>query len=299
MTQSDQLEALRAVVDDGTFEAAARSLHITPSAVSQRIKALEVSVGAVLVTRTKPVAPTESGAVLLRLARQIQTLTDGAVHELRATDGVARVSLAVNSDSLATWVLPALAPLAGSVILDIHRDDQDYTADLLRGGTVTAAVTSVDSAVRGCSSTALGSMLYRPCATRSFVDRFFADGITPAALSHAHVIAFDEKDSLQDRYLSLHGVGAYTPPRHLVPSSTEYARAVGLGFGWGMVPDQQRDDLDVVELDDTVIDVALFWQQWSLASPALDAVAHAVIGAARTMLARVSASERADRDRTR
>ncbi|MGB3771341.1 MAG: LysR family transcriptional regulator ArgP [Rhodococcus sp. (in: high G+C Gram-positive bacteria)] len=282
--QSDQLEALRAVVDDGTFEAAARSLHITPSAVSQRIKALELRVGAVLVSRTKPVAPTASGEVLVRLARQIQTLTDGAERELAFADGLDSVSLAVNSDSLATWVLPALAPLAGSVILDIHRDDQDYTAELLRGGTVTAAVTSIDIPVRGCVSTRLGAMHYRPCAAPSFVDRFFGGGVTSAALEQAHVVVFDHKDSLQDRYLARHGVAAHTPPRHLVPSSTQYAQAVRLGFGWGMLPDQQRGGLDVIELDDTVIDVALFWQQWTLSSPALNAVAEAVIGAARAVL---------------
>lgn len=282
--QADHLDALRAVVDEGTFEAAARSLHITPSAVSQRIRALESSVGAVLVTRSKPVEPTESGVVLVRLARQLRTLTDEAVRELGSTDGTPRVSLAVNSDSLATWVLPALAPLAGRVILDIHPDDQDHTAELLRAGTVTAAVTSVDEPVRGCSSTRLGSMRYRPCATEEFVERFLADGVTAEALGTAHVVVFDDKDTLQDRYLASQGVDAGVPPRHLVPSSADYVRAIELGFGWGMVPDLQRPGTDLVEMDDTVLDVALYWQQWTLASPALDAVALAVRGAAAATL---------------
>jgi LysR family transcriptional regulator (chromosome initiation inhibitor) len=38
--QPAQLEALVAVVEQGTFEAAARRLHVTPSAISQRIRAL-------------------------------------------------------------------------------------------------------------------------------------------------------------------------------------------------------------------------------------------------------------------
>src|ERR1044072_853026 len=40
-----QLAALTAIADHGTFEAAARALHVTPSAVSQRIRALESTVG--------------------------------------------------------------------------------------------------------------------------------------------------------------------------------------------------------------------------------------------------------------
>jgi hypothetical protein len=52
--RADQLAALAAVVEFGGFDAAAERLHVTPSAVSQRIKALEQRVGQVLVIREKP-----------------------------------------------------------------------------------------------------------------------------------------------------------------------------------------------------------------------------------------------------
>ena len=54
----EHLRALTAIVDEGTFEAAADALGITPSAVSQRIKALEASVGQVVVRRGAPCTPT-------------------------------------------------------------------------------------------------------------------------------------------------------------------------------------------------------------------------------------------------
>ena len=66
--QLDQLRALNAVLTEGTFDAAARRLDLTPSAVSQRIKSLEEAAGRVLVKRSKPVRPTESGLAVLRLA---------------------------------------------------------------------------------------------------------------------------------------------------------------------------------------------------------------------------------------
>lgn len=59
--QVEQLRALLAVVDHGTFEAAARTLHATSSAVSQRIKVLERDAGRVLVERTH-VRPWAKGA---------------------------------------------------------------------------------------------------------------------------------------------------------------------------------------------------------------------------------------------
>src|SRR5947208_2792961 len=139
-----QLEALAAAAAEGTFDAAARRLHVTPSAVSQRIKALETTVGRVLLVRSKPVRPTPAGQLLVRLAGQVKVLTADVAAELQGQDDPAGVvvSLAVNADSLATWVLPALASLGPPLLLDLHREDQDRTADLLREGTVMAAITA-------------------------------------------------------------------------------------------------------------------------------------------------------------
>ena len=80
----DQVRTLLAVVDEGTFDAAAAALHVTPSAISQRVKALEQRTGRVLLLRTKPVRPTESGEVLVRLARQVARLE----HELPITEAL-------------------------------------------------------------------------------------------------------------------------------------------------------------------------------------------------------------------
>ena len=63
----DQLRALAAVIDGGSFEAAARVLSITASAVSHRVKALENEVGRVLVVRSKPARLTPSGSIVMRL----------------------------------------------------------------------------------------------------------------------------------------------------------------------------------------------------------------------------------------
>ncbi|WP_206491276.1 LysR family transcriptional regulator ArgP [Rhodococcus sp. KRD162] len=280
----EQLRALRAVVDGGTFEAAARALHVTPSAVSQRIKSLEQSLGRTLVQRSKPVVATQSGIAVLRLARQIDTLTDQTRAEL-SDDGVAApISIAVNADSLATWVLPALAGLAGATTFDLHRQDQDRTAQLLHDGVVSAAITSVEDPVRGCTVRRLGAMRYRPSATPDFIARWFAAGPSADALRSAPVVVFDADDRLQDNYLQRFGIEPHEPPRHLVPASADYARAVDLGFGWGMIPDlQAREPLTCFD-DNGIEDVLLYWQQWSLSSPALHRAADAVAAHASRVL---------------
>lgn len=278
----DHLRALAAAVDSGSFEGAAAVLHLTPSAVSQRIKALEASAGQVLVRRSKPTTVTTAGEPYLRLARQVSALISDAG---LAESPTVSLPLAMSSDALATWVLPALAAVGRDIVFDLQREDQDHSAELLRAGSVMAAITTDSRPVQGCTVTSLGTMRYRPMATPGFVRRWFAEGVTTAALAVAPIVVFDRKDQLQDRYLRSRSRARLDPPRHYIPGSQDFVAAVQLGLGWGMVPDQQATDA-IVEFDPgNHVDVDLYWQQWTLRTAALDAVAAAVIDAARTALA--------------
>ena len=300
---------LAVVVAEGTIEAAARSLHLTPSAVSQRVRALEEQVGRVLLIRSKPMRPTEPGAAIVRLGRQLDLLEREALGELGADldpgdraglaphapdrGPAARPStlpLAVNADSLGVWFLTALARAAQRlpVVFDVHRDDQDFTAGLHEEGTVMAAVTSRARAVSGCVVAPLGVMRYEACAAPGFHDRWFAGGEDAAAFERAPVVDFDRRDDLQTRFLRARGVAEPTPPRHYVPSSADFATAIALGLGWGMLPPQQSNPLlaagRIVRLPGDPIGVSLYWQQWNLRSSLLSAVAEEVAREAREAL---------------
>lgn len=286
--QLDHLATLVAVVEEGTFEAASQKLHVTASAVSQRIKAMEQSAGQVLVQRTNPIAATEAGARLLRYAQQLQLLRHDLEVSLGSASGTS-LAVAVNADSLATWLLPALATAqqATGVVFDIYREDQDHTASLLRAGTVMAAVTAEKRAVQGCSSTPLGIMRYRAVSTSAFRDRWLEGDL--AGLDNAPMVDFDRKDDLQQNFLR--GVIGRAPrsPRHFVPTSHDFARAVELGMGWGMLPDQQSEralrEGELIELaPGTSRDVMLYWQRWNLASPLLDELSRVVLDAAAEAL---------------
>ncbi|SFC30118.1 LysR family transcriptional regulator ArgP [Klenkia taihuensis] len=283
-----QLQALAAAVEAGTLDGAARLLHVTPSAVSQRLRALESATGQVLLVRSRPVVPTEAGAAVLRLARQVELLVADTTAQLGGSTapGAPALPVAVNADSLATWFLPAVAPLADRVQLDLRVADQSLTSALLRDGTVMAAVTADPVAVPGCSVHRLGSMTYRPMATAAFARAWFPGGATPGELRRAPVVVFDRTDDLQAAYLRRRTHDRPTPPTHFVPASADYLAAVRLGLGWGMVPDLQTGPDDgLVELDPAgAVDVVLWWQQWKLRSPSLDALADAVRAAARAAL---------------
>ena len=201
------------------------------------------------------------------------------------------IPVAVNADSMATWLLPAFARVASerAIVVDLHLDNQEHTAALLASGAVMAAVTAQAQPVPGCTTTPLGGMTYRPVATREFAARWFPGGADAASLAVAPYVDFDRKDELQSRYLRS-VAGEVGPPRHYVPASADFALAVALGLGWGMLPDAQAAaelaDGRLIPLDDrAAVTVQLYWQQWNLRSELLDAVAASVLAEARTALA--------------
>ncbi|MGZ8804960.1 MAG: LysR family transcriptional regulator ArgP [Microbacterium sp.] len=291
-------ETLAAVVDEGTLDAAARRLRITPSAVSQRIKTLEEHLGRVVLVRSKPARLTEAGTAVVRMARQIALLEhdvladlgDGDVEGTRTT-----VPLAVNADSLATWFLPPLARLAERhpVVFELHRDDQDFTAALLESGTVMGAVTSRATPVAGCRVSTLGAMRYEAVATPAFVRRWLPDETSPTTLAHAPLVDFDRRDDLQTRWLHARGLDESLPARHYVPASHDFATAVRGGLGWALLPrfqsQQALDGGDLVLLGGAPIDVPLYWQQWNLRSPLLDAIAEEIVMEGRRVLSPLAA----------
>ncbi|WP_043441664.1 LysR family transcriptional regulator ArgP [Arthrobacter sp. L77] len=284
-----QAEALAAIIDTGSFEAAASALSVSPSAISQRIRALEVAVGRPVVTRTRPLRPTDAGEAIIRFARRLELLSADLATELdSAREGPRRrITIVVNGDSLHTWVLPALAQVADTLQLEILREDEDYSLELLRNGTASAAITSVASPVQGCSSRPLGVMRYVPVCSRGFRDTWFADGATPERLSLAPVVLFDRKDDLQDQYLRSRTRRAVDPPRHYLPAAQEFADAVRLGMGWGLVSEAEwrSDPRDLVRFDPRgQVDVPLYWQQWRHGSTALAAVGDAVLRSAALLL---------------
>jgi LysR family transcriptional regulator, chromosome initiation inhibitor len=284
-----QLDALVAIAEHGSFEAAARELHITPSAVSQRIRALEAMAGQVLVSRGAPCRPTPHGERLVRLGRQTRLLYDEASAALGAVATV-ELPVAVNADSLTTWFRDVLATAAGwdGTAIRLQVEDQAYSQRLLRSGDVLAAVTSDPEAVQGCSAEPLGALHYVPAAAAAFAGRW-RRGHAPDWAAMPTVV-FGAKDDLQRDMLRRRGVPQLPPVVHQVPTSADFLEAVRIGLGWGMLPElQARAGLasgQLVRLSGDVLDVPLFWQRWRLDSPRLTTLTDAVREAAGRHLRR-------------
>ncbi len=279
-----QLAAFAAVIELGSFDAAAEHLHVTPSAISQRVKALEQRVGQVLVVREKPCFATPSGVPLLRLAAQSALLESEALAEMDGTGSPdrTRIALAVNADSMSTWFTAVFTQLP-EVLFDIRIEDQDHSARLLREGVVMGAVTTERSPVPGCRVQSLGVMRYVPVATPAYVARYLPAGFTAEAAAQAPSLAWNRDDALQDMLMRKVFRRSVRRPEHYVPTATGFGAAVRAGLGWGMYPTQLVDQ-DFVRVCDTYLDVPLYWQCWKLDSAVVAAVTEAVRSAAAPLV---------------
>lgn len=289
------LAALAAVVREGSFDRAALALHVTPSAVSQRIRLLEERVGCALVVRAQPCRATETGRRLCQHVDHVRLLEQDLQGSLPALapQGVARVVLpiAVNADSLATWFAPTLAAFAAQapVLVEVAVDDQDHTGEWLRSGTVLAAVTGTARPAAGCNSRPLGAMRYLAAASPAFVARHFAQGVGAGSLAQAPSLVFNTKDELQARWVRRLCHRHVDLPRHTLPSTQAFVTAALAGMGWGLQPraliEAHLREGSLVELvPDTPLDVALHWQHARAASAWLEGLSRAVIAAAASAL---------------
>lgn len=290
-----QLAAFATVLREGSFEAAARRLNVTPSAISQRIKQLEERLGQVLLLRTMPCQATTAGKTLARFTEQLALLEAEMLSEVGAASAPGsaplRIPIAVNADSLDSWFLAVfdlMLPEA-EICFDVRVEDQDFSAALLREGTVMAAVSASPEPVQGCKVEILGVMRYLAVASPEYVKRYFSAGVDVRSLRCAPVLTFNRKDALQQRFIALFAAEDVHPPTHYIPSTHGFVAVARRGLGWGMMPEHfVKDALNAGELVEIApghfLDVPLYWHRWRLNSPALNALSAAVQRAATDSL---------------
>jgi LysR family transcriptional regulator, chromosome initiation inhibitor len=290
---SRQCAALLAVMESGSFEQAAALLHLTPSAVSQRVRALETFLGSPLVVRIRPCRATSAGQRLLQYLRRVQSMEQELQADFAGEQAAPfRVAIAVNNDTLGSWLLPALAPflIREQVLLDLSLADQDHTYTLLEAGLALGCISTQQQPMRGCVAEPLGAMRYRCMASPQFRANWFAKGMTRAAVRQAPVVVFDRKDRLQADFLLKHyGLAGDAYPCHYIPAADPYMKAIALGLGWGMLPELQMRELltdgDLVDIaPHRPTDIALFWHAWKVQSPRLERLSNTLVREARKIL---------------
>ncbi len=289
------MEALAMVVEEGGFERAAKRLHITQSAVSQRVKQLEELAGQILLIRSSPPSPTDAGMQIIRHLNKVQRLEADLQDDLKLGDPADFTSLpvGVNADSLATWFLEVVRPflLAEKALLDLRVDDQDQTHRLLREGKVLGCVSAEPNPLQGCRTDYLGSMRYRLLATPSYIKRWFPEGLTKDAILTAPAVLFTRHDTLHQQILEqVLGKSTPVPPfNHYVPDYDRFAQMLMADVAYGTLTEQQATaplvNGELVDLAPGITqEVHLYWHSWTIQSRLLQGLTAQIIKGAKSVL---------------
>ncbi|MCP5208196.1 MAG: LysR family transcriptional regulator ArgP [Hahellaceae bacterium] len=288
-----QLQALATVIDEQGFDKAAQKLCLTQSAISQRVRQLEIQIGHILIIRSSPPQLTETGHQVMMFYRQLALLHSefAAMVPGSSENNWNTLSIGTNADSLCTWLLDALGPLLQShrLVLDLKIDDQEQTHELLRKGEVMGCISARSVAEKGCNCMPLGVMRYRCLVSPDFYQRYFATGVTQEAIVEAPCVEFSSKDELILRYLRRVFQIDSHPKIHRIPLTDAYMGFISKGNAWGIVPDQQseqaRAEGSLIELlPNKPIDVPLYWHIWNLKSQVSQALSAQLQKSAQTIL---------------
>jgi len=266
------LNALDAVLREQSFDKAAKRLHITQSAISQRIKLLETEYGQPLLVRSQPIQATALGQKLLGHFKRVLQLESELAKQLNNEKQLQPLPLAINADSLATWFVDALAPLLQQqqIELSLYVEDESRTWERVSSGEALACVTSKERPMGGGESHFLGYMEYLCVATPTFIERYFSKGINAQSLQLAPAMAFDQHDDIHVQFLSENfdlQQGQY--PCHTVRSSQGF---VDITLAHGAYSLNSRlhieryleDELLINILPNKVLYVPLYWHCWQL-----------------------------------
>lgn len=181
------------VVEGGSLSAAARTLHISPNAVSQRVRALEARAGVRLLHRTtRSLSLTEEGEALYRHCLRIVAEVEAAEADLERAPAVVRgrVRVAVPTALAGAPTLVALGALhadhPGLRVQLLVTDDR--ALDLVGAG-VDLSFHYGEPPDSGLILRRLGETAVGLCATPAYLDARGRPGV-PADLSTHAVLRF-------------------------------------------------------------------------------------------------------------
>jgi LysR family transcriptional regulator (chromosome initiation inhibitor) len=287
------LKALDAVVTEQSFERAAQRLFITQSAVSQRIKLLEKLFGEPLLIRSTPPKSSNLGRLLLGHYQRVLQLETELNQQLDLNSKKAQLlPLAVNADSLASWLINALSPLLQqkNVQLNLFVQDESTTWERMRSGEALACLSSKEKAISGSDSHFLGYMEYVCVASPDFIERFFKQGVNRQTLQHAPAMSFDQHDDMHLSFLRDYfqlEMGQY--PCHTIRSSEAFVDLTlasgAYSFNTLFSVEKHLQTGRLVDiLPDYKVRVPLYWHCWQLGGELMQTLSEEVIQYARKVL---------------
>lgn len=226
----DGLRAFVAIVDSMSFSRAGETIGRSQSAISLRLRRLELSLGVSLLVRRQGriIELTAEGHKLLGYARQIIGLNDAALRDISERQSASRVRLGLPADFLDMGFDEALAhirPLVGEITVEIETDVSDRLRSRCESGDLDLAFYK-QAAPDGVGST-LMNLKMAWAAAPSFAPR--DEGLPLVCFPEGCVYRRSMLTALRDAGIAHQAV-------FTTPSMDSLRRAVGAGVGVTALP---------------------------------------------------------------
>lgn len=162
LLELDLLRTFVAIVDTGSFAAAADSVLRTPSAVSMQIKKLEDLLGRQLLARdSRSVSLTRDGEMLVEHARRLLALNRETVAKFVTPDVAGEVRLGAPDDVAERFLPSMLRMMAEShsgITVNVFVDSSKNLLDMVRAKTIDLSLVTCESGIEG---TGVAEVLFR------------------------------------------------------------------------------------------------------------------------------------------
>jgi DNA-binding transcriptional LysR family regulator len=224
------LDAFYAAAKALNFSQAAKELHITQSALSQRIKSLEEELGLTLFVRMpRGVALTEAGTRLLRYCQARNSLEKELLEELTGTDSGGlggQLRIGGFSSVVRSVLVPALSPLLRenpNVQAHFQNAEMRELPEMLLTGQVDFIVTDCEVHRADLISESLGEEEYVMVDSRDF------------PVPHEIYLDHDPEDRITAQFFAHNSKGVHSYKRSFMDETYAICDAAALGLGKAIV----------------------------------------------------------------
>lgn len=234
---SPQLEAFIAVAKHKSVHGAAKSIHITQTAVTQRIHALEAKLGTTLFIRTRRgMMLTPEGEALLHYCHAAHELEGEALAKIKGAGLETDISVCITGPSslMRSRIMPQCFPVMKKfphLLMQFDINDYDSRVRSLRSGDSQLAIIREEDVTPEMEHKSLKSERFVLVCTSEWKKRKLSD-----IIKNELIIDFDPVDQMTFNYLKYFNLfEEVNHERHFANRTDALAMLLVNGFGFGVL----------------------------------------------------------------
>jgi LysR family transcriptional regulator, chromosome initiation inhibitor len=237
---SPPLEAFWAVVQKGTVQEAARTIGLTQTGVTQRIRSIEKMLNTTLFIRSrKGMKLTAEGESLLQYVKNSLENEGMTLSKIQGTniDSIIEISISGPSSILRSRVIPKLSETHSknkNLRFRFDLSDVDSNSDKLKTGFCDLAILEHHDVTKEMDSKILKAERYKLYVATSWKRRTFTDIIT-----NESIIDFNSKDMMTFNYLDKYKLKSKAKKeRHFANNTDALTSMIASGMGYSVLSEE-------------------------------------------------------------